>query len=216
MSDTPDEISVLCEVYQQLTSSSPLCLSLSREQRTVLRELFENSAGHTQGNIAETMVAILDEQQDADCMTITAEIANLMRGELEASIPSILKERGLLQRSLITVPHYITRMDDSALCELVYGQLFEGNSFALPETEMMQLTMMLEDSLRHAPEQSWMNDVLCALHTLKKDEQIQTVEPMFRVSLQPQLRAKLLLELGNALKAAHKESEEDDVVPIAS
>lgn len=216
MSDTPDEISVLCEVYQQLTSSNPLCLNLGSEQRTVLRELFENSAGHTQGDIAETMVAILDDQQDADCITITAEIVNLIRGELEGSIASILQEKGLLQRSLITVPRYVTRMDDSALCELVYGQLREGNSFALPETEMMQLTMMLEDSLRHAPEQSWMNDVLCALHTLKRDVQIQTVEPMFRVSLQPQLAAKLLLELENALKAASKELEEDDVAPITS
>lgn len=81
---------------------------------------------------------------------------------------------------------------------------------------MMQLTMMLEDSLHHAPEQSWINDALCALHTLKKDLQMETPETMFRVSLQPQLRAKLLLELGSALKAARKESEEDDVVPIAS
>lgn len=211
MSDTPDEISLLCEVYRQLTSSTPLCLSLSREQRTSLRELFENSAGHTQNNIAEMMVAILDEQQNADCITITAEIVNLMRGELEASIPSVLIQNGLLQRSLITVPHYVTRMDDPALCELVYGQLLKGNTFALPETEMMQLTMMLEDSLRHAPEQSWMNDALCALHTLKKDVHMETAEPMFRVYLQPQLTATLLLELGNALKAASKESDDDEL-----
>lgn len=209
MSDTPDEISLLCEVYRQLTSSTPLCLSLGREQRTSLRELFENSAGHTQDNIAETMVAILDEQQDADCITITAEIVNLMRGELEASIGSTLQEKGLLQRSLITVPHYVLRMNDVELCELIYLQLLQGNTFALPETEMMQLTIMLEASLRHEPEQPWMEDVLRALHTLKKDTQMDTREPMFRVNFQPQLTAKLLLELGNALKAASKESDDE-------
>lgn len=116
MSDTLDEISLLCEVYRQLTSSNPLCLSLGGEQRAALRDVLEGSAGHTQDQIAERMVAILDDEQNADCITITAEIANLMRAELEASIPSILKEKGLLQRSLITIPHYITRMDDHALC----------------------------------------------------------------------------------------------------
>lgn len=185
----PTEETVLRHISTQLQGGT--ILHLTDLQREVLSEVMQASVGHTQGDVAEYLIERLEQCPDGP-VELDSEAARNLRHELRALDAP--------QHALITLPEYRTRMSDSELCAFLLGQLEQtGTSFALPEIEMMQLAQIFEQTkkaLQESGADTALIDSLCAQQRqLKRDDNFQSGEPFYRVTLPEDIAAQFRQEL---------------------
>ncbi len=200
MPEESEPFDTLCEVYRQLTTGEVRMLHLSTEQRATLREIMEESRGHTTYEIVDDVLTALSGPPEDD-VRLSADLAGLLRREIEGSIKQVLEQRNLLgSRALITIPQYVTRMSDLQLCAVVHEQLKRGTSFALPEVEIMQLVDIVNQTAREQPQEKRLFQLGECIRRLSKDATIQAPEPFYRIELGDALAEFLRTNLANAIQ----------------
>lgn len=190
MSEPPDEIGLLCDIYRQLTASPEGVLSLSADARSTLHELMENSEGETDESMRISVLTALSESTE-DTVYLQSSVRSLLRQEIEAMLGPILQKN-----ELIHVPQYVMRMSDVELAVLIRQQLRKGVGIIVPEVELMQLVDIIN---RSASEVQDRNHILWKigphLKNIERRKDKETTEPMFEVQLPDDIAAEFLREL---------------------
>ena len=198
MSEQPDSIDVLCEVYRQLTVGPVLTLTM--EQREALREVMEESRGVTTYDVVDDVLTAL-AAAEGDTVSMAEELREHLRREIEGSIKYILQQRNLLEsRALIVLPEYRTRMTDLQLCALIHAQLKQGTSFALPDVEIMQFVDIVNQTAAAEPKEKRLFQLGECIRNLRKDTIIKAPEKMFRIELGEELAGFLRTNLADAIR----------------